>query len=308
MKLLEKNQRLSLEDILVVTEFPPWADAALPFALILVREHGAKMHVAHTASTHFFQKVTNMPAVVGPRRAWRDVMASATARQVLTDSREIAPTLRAMCQRRDFDLVIVSSPAAEAGEPAMDKAAEELLHAADCPVLVFGPGVAGYEPLRSEPATILHATDFSPQALAAAQHAFSWAQEYESWLTMLHVVEGIGAWTDPERARLEEPYRKWMIELVPGELPLWCEVEYRVSFGVAGRAIVWAARELQADVIVLGLSGLDGADATRAGSTVLEVIRQAPCPVLVVRDYMKQPAPLEIARDRRSRAIQAVAA
>lgn len=308
MRLLEKPARLSMEDILVVTEFPPWADAALPYALSLVREHGAKMHVAHTASAHFFQKVTNMPAVGGFRRAWRDVMASATARQVLVDSCEIAPALRAMCQRRDFDLVIVSSPWAGVGEPVVSKPAQELLEAAACPVLVFGPGIAAGEPLRSEPATILHATDFSPQALAAAQHAFAWAQEYESWLTMLHVVEGVGAWTDHERARLEDPYRKWMTELVPDELPLWCELEYRVAFGAAGRAIVGAARELHADVIVLGLSGLDGAAATMPGSTVLEVIRQAPCPVLVVREYMKQRAPWEIARDRRSRAIQAVAA
>jgi len=308
MRLLEKPTRLSMEDILVVTEFPPWADAALPYALSLVREHGAKMHVAHTASTHFFQKVTNMPAIGGFRRAWRDVMAFATARQVLVDNREIAPTFRAMCQRRDFDLVIVSSPVAGFGEAEVSKTAQELLQAAQCPVLVFGPGIAAGERPRSEPATILHATDFSPQAFAAAQHAFSWAQEYESWITMLHVVEGIGAWTDHERVRLEEPYRKWMTEVVPDELPLWCELEYRVSFGAVGRAIVGAARELQADLIVLGLSGLDGADDTRPGTTVLQVIRQAPCPVLLVREYMKQRAPLEIARDRRSRAIRAVAA
>lgn len=204
--------------------------------------------------------------------------------------------------------MIVSSPSAEAGEPAMGKAAKELLHAADCPVLVFGPGVACNEPLRSEPATILHATDFSPQALAAAQHAFAWAQEYQAWLTMLHVVEGLGAWTDHERVRLEEPYRKWMAELVPEELPLWCEVEHRVSFGTPGLAIVDSARDMQADLIVLGLSGLDGADATRPGRTVLQVIREAPCPVLVVREYLTMRAPLELARDRRSSARVAVAA
>jgi hypothetical protein len=73
-------------------------------------------------------------------------------------------------------------------------------------------------------------------------------------------------------------------------------------------AIVESARELQADLIVLGLSGLDGADATVPGSTALQVIRQAPCPVLVVREYMTKRAPLEIAPDRQSRAALAVAA
>ncbi len=156
MKLLEKPKRLLLEDILVVTEVPPWADAALPFALSLVREHGARMHVAHAASTHFFQSVTNMPAGSGYRRSWRDAMANATVRQVLVDSHEIAPTFRAMCRSQDFDLVIVSSPSAHAGEPALSKAARELLNAADCPVLVLGPGIPAGELPRSEPATILH--------------------------------------------------------------------------------------------------------------------------------------------------------
>ncbi len=125
---------------------------------------------------------------------------------------------------------------------------------------------------------------------------------------MLHVVEGIGAWTDYERTRLEEPYRKWMAELVPDELPLWCEVEHRVSFGTAGLAIIDSARELQADLIVLGLSGLDGADATRPGRTALQIIEEAPCPVLVVREYLTMRASLEIARDRRSSVRVAVAA
>lgn len=73
MKLLEKPKRLSLEDILVVTEFPPWADAALPFALSLVREHGARMHVAHAASTHFSKASrTCLPeTVTGVRGAMR---------------------------------------------------------------------------------------------------------------------------------------------------------------------------------------------------------------------------------------------
>lgn len=308
MKLLEKPARLLLEHILVVAESPPWADAAVPFGLSLAREHGARMHLAHTVSTHFFQKVTNLPLDGGFRRSWRDALLTATARQALVHEHEIAPKLRSMIQRHDFDLVIVGAGQRAGNGPSLGKAAAEVLDAADCPVLVFGPSIPAGVPARSEPATILHATDFSPRALAAAQHAFSWAQEYQAWLTMLHVVEGIGKCTGQERAQVEEPYRKWMAELVPDELSLWCEVDHRVSFGAAGSVIVETARDLQADLIVLGLSGLDGVDATTPGAAVSQVIREAECPVLVVREYTTQRVPREIARDRRSRATAAIAA
>lgn len=308
MRLLAKPARLWLDDILVVTAFPPWADAAVPYALSFAREHSARMHIAHAVSPHFFQKVTNMPLDGGFREPWREAMMTATARQALVHEDEIAPKLRSMIHRHDFDLAIVSAGQHGGGEPSLGRAVKELLVSADCPVLVLGPSISPSGPVRSKPATILYATDFSPQALAAAQHAFSWAQEYGAWLTMLHVVEGAGASTDHERRQLEEPYRKWMVELVPQDLPLWCEVDYRVSFGTAGSAVVEAAGELHADLIVVGLSGLDGADATRPGSTTEQVIREAPCPVLVVREYMTKRAPLEFARERRSRATIAVAA
>jgi nucleotide-binding universal stress UspA family protein len=249
-----------------------------------------------------------MPHHGGFREPWREAMMTATARQAVVHEDEIGLKLRSMIHRNDFDLAIVSAGQHGGGELSLGRAVKELLVSADCPVLVLGPSISPSGPARSSPATILHATDFSPQSLAAAQHAFSWAQEYEAWLTMLHVVEGVGAVTDHERRRSEELYRKWMVELVPKELPLWCEVDYRVSFGAAGPAIVQAARELHADLIVVGLSGLDGADAMRPGSTTEQVIRQAPCPVLVVREYMTKRAPLEFARDHRSRATTAVAA
>jgi universal stress protein A len=163
--------------------------------------------------------------------------------------------------------------------------------------MVIGPAVDTERVPRSEPATIVHATDFSPQALAAAQHAFSWSQEHQSWITLLHVIEGIGAWTEHERERLEEPFRHWLQELVPAELPIWCEVEHRVEFGRPADKIVATAERLHADLIVIGLTGMDALAENRPGTTALQVISHAPCPVLVVRDYMKTTATQPVADD-----------
>jgi nucleotide-binding universal stress UspA family protein len=199
--------------------------------------------------------------------------------------------------------VIASAGQRDSGGP-LGGLATELLRASDFPVLLLGPRVL-LRKLRSEVATILHATDFSPPALAAAQHAFSWAQEYLARLMMLHVVEGVAAWNNEERLLLEEPFRKWMAELVPEQLLLCCELEQRVEFGTVARSIVRVASEQQADLIVLGLSGLEGADPTCIGETALQVIRQSLCPVLVIREYMTNQSPVDVPSDRQSQAAVA---
>jgi nucleotide-binding universal stress UspA family protein len=202
-----------------------------------------------------------------------------------------------MTGQHDFDLAIVSY-GGTSRRSVVGKSLEHVLDATDCPLMVIGPAVDTERVPRSEPATIVHATDFSPQALAAAQHAFSWSQEYQSWITLLHVIEGIGGWTEHERERLEGPFRQWLRELVPAELPIWCEVEHQVEFGCPAEKIVATAERLHADLIVIGLTGMDGVAQNRPGTTALQVISNAPCPVLVVRDYMKTTATQPIADDR----------
>lgn len=306
MQLFEKPSRIQLEKILLVTDFPPWADVAVPYALGLAREHRAQMHVAHPVSTHTFQKITHLPQGGSFRETWRDLVFGAAERQVVMDTESIGPQLQQITGRHDFDLVVISTRQ-PVSTSALGTALEHVFESASCPVMIVGPGVRGNNPPKTEPATILHATDFSPHALAAAQHAFAWAQEYQSWVTMLHVVEGVSPWTEHERIALEEPFRKWMRELIPQELPLWCEIEHRVDFGTAADRIVRTAGELHADLVVIGLAGMDGVGQSTPGATAYQVISRAPCPVLVVRDYMKKMTAEPVVRDRRSWAAAAAA-
>lgn len=306
MQLLHNPSRIQLERILLVTDFPPWADVAVPYALGLARGHRAQMHVAHPVSSRMFRKVAQFPNGGTFREPWRDLVFGAAERQAVMDTEVIGPGLRQIAGRHDFDLVVISTRQSVGGE-ALGSALKHVFESAACPVMIVGPGVRGTDPPKTEPATILHATDFSPHALAAAQHAFAWAQEYQSWITMLHVVEGVSPWTDHERAQIEEPFRQWMRELVPEELPLWCEVEHRVEFGMAADTIVQSAEELTADLIVMGLAGMDGVGQSTLGGTAYKVVAHAPCPVLIVRDYVKKMAAEPAAHDRRAWAGAAAA-
>lgn len=302
MQLVHNPSRVQLEKILLVTDFPPWSDVAVPYALTLTREHGAETHIAHPVSSHMFASLAQLPQGGPFRGPWRDLVFGAAERQAVVETESMGPRLRQIAGGHEFDLIVISARRPVTAK-TLASALEHVFESSACPVMVIGPRVQ--DPPRAEPGTILYATDFSPHALAAAQHAFGWAQEYQSWITMLHVVEGVSPWTEHERSALEEPFRQWMQQLVPEELPVWCEVEQRVEFGNAPDTIVRTADDLHADLVVIGLAGIDGPSQSVPGSTAYRVIAEAPCPVLVTRDYMKHAVSEPFTNDRRFAAVAA---
>lgn len=147
MQTLEKPARLSLKEILVITELPPWADPAVPYALNLARQHDAKIWIAHAVSPHLSNKVTALPHVGAFCQTWRYELSMAKARHVLLDASDVALKLQFMMHEREFDLVIVSSRNIGAGGLSLGSAARRVLDAADCPILILDQtcGRAGWQ-------------------------------------------------------------------------------------------------------------------------------------------------------------------
>jgi len=94
MNILRKPSRIRLNDIALITSFPPWASEAMPYALALAREHRSRMHVAHPVSANAMERVAQMPADGGFRRSWRDVMFEQADRHILLQASEFAIELR----------------------------------------------------------------------------------------------------------------------------------------------------------------------------------------------------------------------
>jgi len=80
MRTLEKPVRLSLNEIMVVTELPPWADPVVPYAVGLARQHKAKLHIVQALSADVSAYEPGDVAVL-PRGAfrssWRDELQKA---------------------------------------------------------------------------------------------------------------------------------------------------------------------------------------------------------------------------------------
>lgn len=144
---------------------------------------------------------------------------------------------------------------------------------------------------------ILHATDFSACARRALEYARFLAEACSARLEILHVLE-FPPGMDPDYAvnvlyleRLRKEIDGQLAELVreaaKGTLAARGELgrvaTARQVVGIASQKIVEAARESDADLVVLGTHGRTGLEHILLGSTAERVIRTAPCPVLAVR-------------------------
>ena len=70
---------------------------------------------------------------------------------------------------------------------------------------------------------------------------------------------------------------------VDGTLPSWAEVEGTVACGDPRDLVVKVAAEKKAGLIVVGTHGRRGLRRALLGSVAESVVRDAACPVLVVR-------------------------
>jgi universal stress protein A len=140
---------------------------------------------------------------------------------------------------------------------------------------------------------ILVPLDFSDCSKKALQYAVPFAKQFNARMIFLHVLPihfatgwGIDPVTYPV---IEEDLRKdsetrlttLVQETVPSEIPVQIEVRH----GVPSAEIVNAAKEMAADVIVMSTHGHTGRIHAFIGSVAGDVVRLAPCPVLMVREH-----------------------
>jgi len=139
---------------------------------------------------------------------------------------------------------------------------------------------------------ILVATDFSPASTPALEQSLRMARREGALLLIAHAYQEPGL-VELSRAPAEV-YEQWNQQLREGtERKLRPLVESARKEGVEARAllltgfadeaIIEAAEQQGADLIVMGTHGRRGAARLFLGSVASRVISTAPCPVMTVR-------------------------
>jgi len=181
--------------------------------------------------------------------------------------------------------VVIGGKVDHTGLHILGSSAEHVVRYANCPVLVARHSPAG---------NVLAATDFSDPALPAVEAGAAEARHRKADLTVIHAIDLLPV-ISPFYGDFDG-YRSPPIDLSDQMVKVWQQrldaVVHQFKAkgggllrdGPAVPAILSAASELPAQLLVLGTHGRTGLSRIIAlGSVAEAVVRAAPCSVLIVR-------------------------
>jgi len=289
------HQAVGFHNILFGTDFSSASKIALPYAAGLARMFGGKLFAMHVKEPTNYalppetwqasEKLLEQDMKELRERVEREVPRSST--QVLQGDGGLWGSLATTVKENQIDLIVVGTRGRTGvGKALLGSQAEELLRRAACPVLTVGP----HAQINGEPcgkfASILFATDFGADSIAAVPYAVHIAQEAKAKLTALHVIRNmrLGEIAVPEI--FGEADERRLRELLPGDEGMWSPSRCIVEEGEPAKKILEVAKRVHADVIVLGVhkaNGIPGAATHLPVSIVHHVVTHAQCPVLTIR-------------------------
>jgi nucleotide-binding universal stress UspA family protein len=297
--------RVLIKRIICATDFSDLSNRAIPFAVSLAKEFNTKLYFCHIIglpSTAIYGEILLDPTEQQDKavRYAQEQLDSLIDPQsvdweALIATGHTADEISRLAQEKSADLVI----AATHGRSGLKRfllgsVTERLMRILPCPLLVIpepaadAPAAAD-QPLRFQ--RILIGCDFSADADLALQHGLSLAQEFQSELHLVHVIEKPAYAIPPDKASGTEdpvqPVREHQLKdilsaLIPPEALNWCSPKIVLREGKPDEELTRYAVSRNIDLIVLGVRGQGLVEKLFVGSTTDRVIRRAPCPVLSV--------------------------
>jgi nucleotide-binding universal stress UspA family protein len=298
MQTVEAGRRIALKNILFATDFSPYSNAALPYALAIAHQYGARLYGVHVlaADDYMFVAPETWPARVQREEELQKEAIERLEEQLrgvphhaLCGEGDVWDVLCRLTGKHEIDLVVVGTHGRTGARKLfLGSIAEKIFRQASCPVLTVGPNVVSQQKSVAEFNQILFATDFGAESVAAASYAISIAQEHQARLSLLHVIDRSN--TDPTLSPTadtefnSEVHR--LQELVPPDAELWCRSEYFIESGVPAERILQFTAAHDVDLIVMGVRPALGALSVVthfAHTTAQQIVAHATAPVLTVR-------------------------
>ena len=291
MKALVETTHISLKNILYATDFSETAEAALPYVSAIATKYASKVFAVYVKPPDSYSMVPpegwlaysqSSEGQITKEAASLDERLGGIPHEILIGEGDTWTLVSKVVREHDIDLLVMGTHGRTGIEKLMlGSVAEMIFRQATCPVLTVGPQASEHSNLHVGLRKLLYATDFSPEALAAAPFTISFAQTHQAHLTLLNVMKA------SETADTSESVQRMLLRaLVPEDVHFASPPNFLIRHGEVADKILEVAKEIRADLIVLGVRGAQGriGIATHlARPTAHKVLIQAPCPVLTVR-------------------------
>ena len=137
---------------------------------------------------------------------------------------------------------------------------------------------------------ILVPIDFSAHSTAAFEAAVEIAKAFDSKIHLLHCYQIQPGGISPYGIAIPSGYFAEIRDAASQQLAEWQEEHVPAGISTAAstmsespsEAIITTAKEIEADLIVMGTRGLSGFKHVMLGSVAERIVRLAPCPVMTV--------------------------
>lgn len=287
-----------LERILCPVDLSDASRRAFDYALALGREHEAGIRVVQVVDMTGWIGGTQLKGATdvadSTRASAREALDWWVARSVRSGTAVVAdlvdgPVVSGIIAAADdlpADLIVMGSHGRSGFERlTIGSVTEKVLRKSHRPVLVV-PSREDAIVRTGRLGRIVCATDFSEHSLRAVSFATSFAEAGPSPLSLMTVIDWpFGDSTGPDpvtqlRQSLEQEATASLTKLIGEEQE--GQIDVAVRRGKPGHEIVRYARDVLADLIIVGVSGRGALDRALLGSTAEQVLRDAPCPVLTV--------------------------
>ena len=302
---------MTLNHLLLPTDFSACADEALAYAAELADRFGATLHLLHVVDEmdpDWFG-TADAEERAGALRDEMEGTAKARLRDLTArDTGASVETTVALRSSVDVDQAIVDYAEEEGinllvmgthGRRGLDRlvlgsVTETVLRQAPCPVLTVRQGAVPVASGTPAFQNVLAPIDFSEASHDAVTMADGVAEAYRARLHLLFVaaertvptfsdtgLPGLSVVKmDPEIVENAEAALRQLGERLGGRAP---ESAYHVREGRVAATIVEVAQAEAMDLVVMATQGRQGVDRFWVGSTTERVVRRAPCPVLTMR-------------------------
>ena len=275
-------------------------DAGLQYAIALAQAHNAKLFVMHCVTDDEPACALSKSEVFEDLKQCLaqsvDIQHGSNARKldwepIIVEGRRPSDAITAEAERRQVDLIVMSSRHRSYAAALLGSTAESVSRTAPCPILVTR--LIGHKANNIAIKRLLIATDFSADSKMTLDYGFALAQQYQAHVHLLHVLANSPSdreinW---ESSDAKGPYHeaaRRLHESIPAEVHLWSKVTHAVREGKPYREILSYAVEQDIDLICIGAHGKGLSLGTLFGSNANRILRESPCPVLVVRPQKVQ--------------------
>lgn len=288
---------IQLKNILYPTDFSQPAELALPFANALARRYGATIHALHVLTPIVTPEsgISGIAIQAEAENASRFMseldskLAGTEHEGSVENAVSVWEAVTIAIHEHSIDLIVIGTH----GRTGVSRflfgsVAEEVFRHSPCPVMTVGPGCQASIHVAGRFQRILFATDYSAASAAAAPYAVSIAENNDGRLLLVHVAQmgtPAGGDRNVELSVAEMIHKLYEIAPQPNQLSIPPEV--LIEYGKPARRIVEVARHRSADLIVLGVRSLHrhlGTTTHVERRTAHEIVANAPCPVLTVRE------------------------